>query len=59
MSRILRLLLWAAAHPAIAALGAREFRLSLTTSYDFVEEVLAYDSGRELAHLLTLRRFEP
>jgi hypothetical protein len=39
-------------------LGMREFRLSLTTHFngDLIE---AYDCGRELAHRLTLRRYEP
>jgi len=39
-------------------LGVAEFRLSLTASYDDDGLMDAYDSGRELAHLLTLRRFE-
>jgi hypothetical protein len=37
-------------------LGAYEFRLTLTTR---VEEREAYDFGREWAHRLTLRHFEP
>lgn len=38
-------------------LGVREFRLSITTSPpDEFEE--AYGSGREFAHVMTLRRFE-
>lgn len=39
-------------------LGVWEFRSSLTSSQsdDLIE---IYDRGRELAHKLTLRRFEP
>lgn len=38
--------------------GVREFRTTFTTHYgpDLIE---AYDAGRELAHRVTLRRFEP
>lgn len=39
-------------------LGMREFRLSMTTSYDDVRLAEAYDHGRDLAHRLTFRRFE-
>jgi hypothetical protein len=38
-------------------LGMREFRSDVTTSWPGKEE--AYDWGREIAHRLTLRRFEP
>lgn len=38
--------------------GVREFRLSMTTHYDNDRLVLAYDWGREIAHLVTLRRYE-
>jgi hypothetical protein len=37
-------------------LGVYEFQLTLTTS---VEEREAYDLGREWAHKLTFRHFEP
>ena len=39
-------------------LGAYEFRQSFTTNpgNDLIE---SYDSGREFAHRITLRRFEP
>jgi len=37
-------------------LGMREFRSDFTTSCDEDE---AYDWGREIAHRLTLRRFDP
>jgi hypothetical protein len=39
-------------------LGVREFRSSLTTSYDDYDLLLAYDRGRELAHRLTFRRWD-
>ena len=39
-------------------LGAAEFRSSLTTSLDDHDSADAYDRGRELAHRLTLRRYE-
>lgn len=38
--------------------GVREFRLSLTTNYDDDRLMLAYDWGREIAHRVTLRRYE-
>ena len=38
--------------------GLREFRLSFTTHYESPELLEAYDMGRELAHRLTLRRFD-
>lgn len=40
------------------ALGMREFRLSMTTSFDDYDLLCAYDAGRELAHRITFRRFE-
>jgi hypothetical protein len=38
-------------------LGLQEFRRSVTTHFaaDLIED---YDRGRELAHMLTLRRYE-
>lgn len=39
--------------------GMREFRRGVTTHYDDYDLLLAYDHGRELAHRITLRRFEP
>lgn len=39
-------------------LGLVEFRSAFTTHFDGYGETLAYDLGRELAHKLTLRRFE-
>lgn len=38
-------------------LGAKEFRLSITTNCG--EHQSKYDSGREWAHRLTFRYFEP
>lgn len=38
--------------------GMREFRLSFTTHYDDYTLAIAYDSGREVAHKLTLRKFD-
>lgn len=38
-------------------LGVVEFRHSITSNCD--PHDFAYDCGRELAHRLTLRRFEP
>ena len=40
-------------------LGVQEFRLSLTTRLDDGDLSEAYDSGREWAHRLTFRRYEP
>ena len=37
--------------------GMAEFRLSSTTSYD-PPLIDAYDAGRDLAHRLTLRRWD-
>lgn len=40
--------------------GVREFRLSMTTAYpEDQDQADAYDWGRELAHRVTFRRFEP
>lgn len=38
--------------------GVLEFRSSVTTHYDDLSLMDWYDRGRELAHVLTLRRFE-
>jgi hypothetical protein len=38
-------------------LGIIEFRLSVTTHYDY-PLIEAYDRGRELAHWLTFRRYD-
>jgi hypothetical protein len=38
--------------------GIWEFRQSFTTYYAGWNEWRAYDSGRELAHRVTLRRFD-
>ena len=39
--------------------GMKEFRSSFTTSYEDYDDMLAYDAGREFAHKITFRRFEP
>ncbi|WP_172400425.1 hypothetical protein [Alcaligenes faecalis] len=39
-------------------LGVREFRSSVTAHLEDVGQSHAYDIGRELAHRLTLRKFE-
>lgn len=40
-------------------LGTREFRLTCTTSHECPDQRAAYDWGREWAHRLTFRRYEP
>lgn len=58
MTHILHCLLAAARHPRIAALGAHEFRDGVGMSYDDPAHSEAYDAGRELAHIVTRRRFD-
>lgn len=55
---LLHLLLHALRRPRVAALGVREFRLTATAHFEG-DELESYDSGRELAHMVTFRRFEP
>lgn len=38
--------------------GVREFRLSCTTEYPNCTLQEAYERGRELAHRLTMRRYD-
>ena len=40
------------------ALGMIEFQTDFTTHFDDQELLETYDMGRELAHRLTLRKFE-
>jgi hypothetical protein len=40
-------------------LGVREFRSDVTAHFDDWSLMETYDAGRELAHRLTLRLFEP
>ena len=50
-----------ARHPRIAALGAREYTDSTGRTYDGDPDSprsRAYDSGRELAHIATARRYD-
>jgi hypothetical protein len=39
-------------------LGMYEFRRDFTTHFDDYDLLLAYDSGRDWAHALTLRRYD-
>lgn len=39
--------------------GVVEFRLTCTTGYDDYALQVAYDKGREFAHVVTFRYFEP
>ena len=48
-------------HPRIALVGAREFKSGIGMTYDndpTSPRSEAYDSGRELAHIITRRRYE-
>lgn len=42
---------------SIYLLGMREFRLDSTTSFGY-PQIETYDRGRDMAHRLTLRRFD-
>lgn len=55
---IMEALIYALRNPKITLLGAREFRSSLGMSYDSHARCEAYDFGREMAHRVTMRRFE-
>lgn len=59
MRHLLHCLRWAARHPRAALLGVREFKDSVTTSFDDEDLLESYDAGRELAHIVTLRRHDP
>ena len=59
MGHLIHCLRYALRRPRIALNGVREFQLSFTTHYDDHDELESYDAGRELAHMITLRRFEP
>ncbi|UUV32159.1 hypothetical protein NQK81_01540 [Amycolatopsis roodepoortensis] len=60
LRRFARLLLGAARHPYIALRGMLEFRCGSGLTFDDAESPrsVAYDCGRELAHLLTRRHFD-
>lgn len=58
MKRIIRCVASAARHPVISALGMREFRSGVGMTYNDASKTNAYDSGRELAHLVTRRRWD-
>ena len=61
MKHVLHCALAAARRPIHALLGAVEFRGGLGRTYGdpHTPESAGYDSGRELAHIVTLRRLEP
>lgn len=58
MKHILRCLGQALRHPRAAVKGVAEFRMDLTTPYEDFDTLESYDSGRELAHIITRRRFD-
>lgn len=47
-------------HPRIFLLGAREYRSAFGMTYDhpYTSKSVAYDSGREAAHIVTLRKYD-
>lgn len=59
MRHVLACLRGALRHPRAAILGVREYRTDLTTSFEDYDLLDSYDCGRELAHIVTLRRFDP
>lgn len=58
MKHIIRCAASAVRHPMTALLGAREFRGGVGMSYDNYARSEAYDAGRELAHVVTFRRWD-
>lgn len=48
----------ALAHVQAFILGMREFRISMTTAYADYGLRESYDKGRDMAHALTLRRYD-
>lgn len=56
--RIAQLLRQAARHPVPAHWGVREFRSDYTRHYHDWDEGISYDCGRELAHIVTFRRWD-
>lgn len=46
-------------HPVAFLLGIIEFRGNVTSGFYDDGSLEAYDWGREFAHRITLRRFEP
>lgn len=58
LARLTRVLGYALRRPRTAWLGAREFRSDLTPHFEDYDALESYDAGRELAHLLTLRRYD-
>lgn len=58
LKHLLHVLRWAARAPRLALLGAREFRLDATPHFAHDDDLEIYDSGRELAHMLTFRHYD-
>jgi hypothetical protein len=58
MRHVIQCLRYALRYPRLALMGAREFRGSVGMTYGIYEMQEAYDAGRELAHLVTGRRYE-
>jgi hypothetical protein len=58
MKHIALCLRYAARHPTIALLGAREFRSGFGMTYEDAARSEAYDAGRELAHIATGRHYD-
>lgn len=59
MKHIAHCITQAARHPRAAVLGVREYRTDFTTSFEDDDLLSSYDAGRELAHIVTLRRHDP
>lgn len=58
MKHAIRCIRQALRHPGAAIRGAAEFRTDLTSHYDDPDVLESYDSGRELAHIATARRYD-
>jgi len=58
MSHLVYCLQAAVRHPGAALLGVREFKSGVGMTYGDWSKSEAYDAGRELAHMLTLRHWE-
>jgi hypothetical protein len=58
MRHLRHVVTYALRRPRIALLGAREFRRAFTTHFDDLDRLESYDAGRELAHVLTFRRYD-
>lgn len=61
MRHLIRLIIAALRHPIIALRGLREFRDGSGLTFDddpTSPRSTAYDSGREIGHLVTRRRYD-